>query len=339
MRTTPDFSIDHEQLSPVRKFLDKRGLDLPPIPVDMQEDWSLPFMRWVVDQTTDGMECRLQQDDHPGIVIGTHRDIVCDPALYNLARVEAGRPTTHIVLGSNLARQDWVRRIMEANKALFIDRSLTGKAALKQQIRLSKEVGSIVRNGGHVWIAQAPGRAKNGWDETHSGLLRMLALDWGGEELGPAALDGLLRPLAIRYAYNPCDGLLIEEKIRGSKKEQDDERSMLMGLEGWKGKIRMSEGQAISTEHMDKEAGWNGLAKEIDRQMDRLVEFSSWAVAARSALHEAGTASLPMGMQERARSLQEAHQDTLGTLSEDSLFRHMCEVYREGSRQGLVTSD
>lgn len=295
-------------------------------------------MRWVVDQTTDGMECQLQQDDPPGIIIGTHRDIVCDPALYNLARVEAGRPTTHIVLGSNLARLDWVRRIMEANKALFIDRSLSGKAALQQQIRLSKDVASIIRDGGHVWIAQAPGRAKNGWDETHSGLLRMLALEWGGEEMGPAALNHLLRPLAVRYGCNPCDGLLIEEKIKGSKTEQDDERSMLLGLEGWKGKVRMAEGSTISTEGIDKEAGWVELASEIDRHMDRLVECSPWALAARSAIEEGAETSLPLDMQERARSLRDAHQATLGGLSEEILLQHLCEVYREGSRKGSLTS-
>lgn len=339
MRTTPAFSIDQEQLSPVRKFLDKRGLDLPRIPADIQEDWSLPFMRWVVDKTTEGMECQLQPNDPAGIVIGTHRDIVCDPALYNLARVEAGRPTTHIVLGSNLARLDWVRRIMEANKALFIDRSLSGKAALQQQLRLSKEVANIIRDGGHVWIAQAPGRAKNGWDETHSGLLRMLALEWGGEEIGPAALDGLLRPLAIRYGCNPCDGLLIEEKIKGSKTEQDDERSMLLGLEGWKGKVRMAEGGTISTAGLDQDAGWPELAKEIDRQMDLLAECSPWAAAARSAFETEGATTLPKDLQQRAHDIREAHQDTLGALSEETLLRHLCEVYREGSKEGGVTAD
>ena len=54
----------------------------------------------------------LPDSDPPCIILSTHRDIVCDPSLYNLARVEAGRPTTHIVLGTNLANKPWVRDLM-----------------------------------------------------------------------------------------------------------------------------------------------------------------------------------------------------------------------------------
>ena len=48
-------------------------------------------------------EAAIGSEDPPGVILSTHRDIVCDPALYNLARVEAGLDTTHIVLGTNLA--------------------------------------------------------------------------------------------------------------------------------------------------------------------------------------------------------------------------------------------
>ena len=66
------------------------GMELPRHPACMQDDWSLPFMRWVVAETTSGMEAALGTEDPPGVILSTHRDIVCDPALYNLARVEAG---------------------------------------------------------------------------------------------------------------------------------------------------------------------------------------------------------------------------------------------------------
>ena len=126
---------------------------------------------------------RHRGEDLPGVI--RHRDIVCDPALYNLARVEAGLDTTHIVLGTNLASIPWVKEVMQLNKALFIDRSATGRAALEQQISLSNRIAEVVADGGKVWIAQSPGRTKNGVDKTHPAILRMLALAHGGEKGGP----------------------------------------------------------------------------------------------------------------------------------------------------------
>ena len=135
--------------------------------------------------------------------------------------------TTHIVLGSNLANVHWVKDLLVANKAIFIDRELTGRAAMEQHRGLSERIASIVRGGGHVWIAQAPGRSKDGKDETHVGLLRMLGMAWGGEELGAGALKGLLRPVSMRYDVNPCDALLLREKLTGRKAEGDDELSLI----------------------------------------------------------------------------------------------------------------
>lgn len=336
MDATSNTVLDQDALNAIRVFLGDRGLDLPLVPENIQEEWSLPFMRWVVERTTSGMECHLQPEDNPGIIIGTHRDIVCDPALYNLARVEAGWPTTHIVLGSNLARLDWVRKIMEANKALFIDRSLSGKAALQQQIRLSKDVARIVRQGGHVWIAQAPGRAKKGWDETHGGLLRMLALDWGGEELGPAALDGVLRPLVIRYERNPCDGLLVKEKLRGGKSMRDDERSMLAGLEGWKGRVRLAEGVPLDLSGWSQESTWTELAMEVNQKMDAMLPRGNWAKAAIAALGDQRYEALPAAFRERATELMQAEPESIGEASEETVLQHLCEVYREGSPTASV---
>ena len=206
--------LDRPDVDLMLERLSEFGIDLPRRPKSIQKDWSLPFMRWVVANTTDGMEASLENADPPGIVLSTHRDIVCDPALYNLARVEKGMDTTHIVLGTNLAGIPWVREIMDLNKAIFVDRNTTGRAALEQQIRLSNNIADIVASGGKVWIAQAPGRTKNGVDNTHPALLRMLGLAHGGEKEGAAALNGLIRCVAIRYDINPCDGRVVADQVR-----------------------------------------------------------------------------------------------------------------------------
>lgn len=323
--------FDVPEIIGVRQYLASLGLDLPPHPEDIQEDWSLPYMRWVVEHSTSGLDCTLQPDDAPGIRICTHRDIVCDPALYNLARVEAGFPTTHIVLGSNLAQLDWVRDLMIANKAIFIDRTLSGRAALQQQIDLSRRIADIVEDGGQVWIAQAPGRAKAGRDETHGGLLRMLGLAWGGEEKGPRALEGVLRPVVIRYDVNPSDALLVREHVTGNKGHRDDIVSMKLGLEEWKGRVRMAEGRDVDTDlPVDKE-GWGLLAKEVDRSMAETGIAGQWAREAEMALRRRNFDGLSGAFAERMESVKRECAEWGLELEETDLADAMCRVYREVS--------
>lgn len=277
-------------------------------------------MRWLVEETTSGLEARLHADDPPGIIVSTHRDIVCDPALYNLARVEAGRPTTHIVLGTNLAGRPWVKELMTLNKALFIDRSLRGKSALKQQMELSQSIRSVVDGGGHVWIAQAPGRAKNGCDQTHPGLLRMLALAYGGEDVGVRALDGLLRGLAVRYDRNPCDHRIVMERILGTKPEGEDEMSMVLGLEGWKGRVQIGEAPILHLEGEEGELDWAGLAARLDRDIQSLPVHGEWSSPC-SATDASFQSRMEHVVTEVLKAIPDADRQTIWTMAE--------EVYRE----------
>lgn len=280
MNPTPlDSFLQRPEVPRVLQGLRARGLSIPDLPEDLQRDWSLPFMRWLVEETTSGLTAQLNEEDPPGIIVSTHRDIVCDPALYNLARVRAGRPTTHIVLGTNLAGRPWVKDLMSLNKALFIDRSLRGRSALKQQMELSQSIRAVVEDGGHVWIAQAPGRTKNGCDQTHPGLLRMLALAFGGEDIGVRALDGLLRGLAVRYDRNPCDHRIVVERMLGSKPEGEDELCMVLGLEGWKGRVQIGEAPVLHLDETSAEWDWSRLAAHLDRDIQALPIHGEWAEA------------------------------------------------------------
>ena len=279
-------------------------------------------MRWLVEETTAGLDAQLNAEDPPGIIVSTHRDIVCDPALYNLARVEAGRPTTHIVLGTNLAGRAWVKELMSLNKALFIDRSLRGKSALKQQMELSKSIRAVVEDGGHVWIAQAPGRTKNGCDQTHPGLLRMLALAYRGEDMGVKALNGILRGLAIRYDRNPCDHRLVVERMLGEKPEGEDEMSMVLGLDGWKGRVQLCEAPVLRLEDDDADLDWVGLAARLDQDIQSLPVHGEWASPA--GLQDASFRHhVKKVVQEVQRAIPNADTETIAMMVE--------EVYREVS--------
>lgn len=300
--------------------LSSMGLDLPAMPEDMQREWSLPFMRWVVAETTSGMQAQLSAKDRPGIVVGTHRDIVCDPALYNLARVESGRDTTHIVLGSNLAGHPWVKQLMVLNKAIFIDRTAKVRAAWEQQQKLSERIANIVQGGGTVWIAQAPGRAKSGLDKTHPGLLKMLGLAWGSDSMGPAALDGLLRPLVIRYDKNPCDALIVKERLLGQKVPGDDEASMRLGLLGQKGRVQLWEGDPIHTGDLEQRKDWSIVAERLDEAMASSGIHGEWSRLADP---------VPEAFTSRLLHIQTALADSCPAASLEQLKLHLLEVYRE----------
>ena len=324
-----DSFLHRPEVARLLEWLESRGLKLPELPTDIQKDWSLPFMRWIVMQTTHGVDAFLQPEDPPGILLSTHRDIVCDPALYNLARTEAGRPTTHIVLGSNLAKKPWVKELMALNKALFINRDLSGRAALQQQLVLSQQIAEVVKDGGHVWIAQAPGRAKDGLDRTHPGLLRMLGLAFGGEKMGASVLDGLIRPVAIRYDVNPCDARIVAERIRGEKPSGDDEISMLEGMEGWKGKVRIAEAPPVSLAGLESRTSWGEAAQKMDDALDGCNISGQWAHAAKAALVE--DASLPDSLEKRIEEVQVKVSHWLELEDMEPVRQAILEVYREGS--------
>lgn len=331
MQDSDSALIQLPEVQKIRSYLLDKGLVLPEHPDEIQKEWCVPFIRWVAAHATCGVEATLQSEDAPGIRIGTHRDIVCDPALYNLARYDAGLPTTHIVLGSNLARLPWVKALLEANKAIFIDRSLSGRAALEQHITLSQTISDIVDDGGHVWIAQAPGRAKDGRDETSIALLKMLAKARGGDDLGPQALAHIMRPIAIRYDVNPCDALLIKERLIGAKDEKDDERSMKSGLEGWKGVVRIAEGATLQTDHENSREGWAAFARSVDHAIVALDIHGQWAHEAETALTRGDSANLSSEFEARIAAVGEKLEQFIGPVDRPKLTTMMCEVYREGT--------
>lgn len=322
--------LERPEVDMVLERLRTFGIDLPRHPNNIQQDWSLPFMRWVVANTTDGMESALEKADPPGVILSTHRDIVCDPALYNLARVEAGMDTTHIVLGTNLADIPWVRDVMDLNKALFIDRNATGRAALQQQIQLSTNIAEIVSNGGRVWIAQAPGRTKNGVDKTHPALLRMLGLAHGGEKQGASVLNGLIRSVAIRYDINPCDGRVVAERIRGKKLPEDDVASMLEGLRGWKGKVRIAESAPLEFDDTTGKGSWAAAAEQVDETVSGLPVRGGWADAAEASLRNPDSIA-DSELAHRIDDIREWVKDLMPGVDRGIVRECALELYREST--------
>ena len=102
-----------------------------------------------------------------------------------------------------------------------------------------------------VWIAQREGRAKDGFDKTNPGLLKMF---------GMAAKDNLLdhlislniTPVSLAYELDPCDVFKVPELLKTTvgeayvKAKGEDEMNMLFGMKGDKGNVHVQFGTPIN---------------------------------------------------------------------------------------------
>lgn len=209
---------------------------------------SKPVIEALLTSSTDVVTYSLPDDFNPdgALFISNHRDIVLDPSLINLALVEFGSSTTEIGIGSNLLGLPWVEALVRLNRSFIVKRGGTPREQLANSAEVAAYVREVVmQERRSVWLAQREGRAKDGDDRTSPALIRML-LDGGGAE----HWEGLrVHPVALSYEWDPCDGMKVRELLmreaNGGQYEKspgEDERSMKMGLFGWKGRVHVGVG-------------------------------------------------------------------------------------------------
>jgi hypothetical protein len=133
------------------------------------------------------------------------------------------------------------------NKAELLNNSKKLSAYIRHTITAKKT---------SVWIAQRPGRTKNGNDKTEAGLLKMFNMS-GGIDFAGSFRELNIVPLAISYEYEPCCAAKIKEllsiKLTGSylKRPEEDLMSIITGITQPKGRIRISVTRPLS-EYIDK---------------------------------------------------------------------------------------
>lgn len=236
--------------------------------------------------TTQGIEVFGLQNLKPNqayLFLSNHRDIVLDSAFINYILHREGFPTTRIAIGDNLLQKAWIADLVRLNKNFIVHRNIAPRQAYSYSHRLSSYIKhSIAFDGASVWIAQREGRTKDGWDKTHAGLLKMMALS---HEDGPvAAFEALhLVPVSIAYEWEPCDGLKAREnwlKARDGKYEKqpgEDLISMKTGMASPKGKVRIHFGNPLVKN--DLEQCFNGRNtndgfRELGALIDRFVSLN-----------------------------------------------------------------
>lgn len=257
---------------------------------DLQERISV-YMRRMLATTTDAFDVDGLDKLDPErayLFIGNHRDIALDPAFVNYALYQAGRNTVRIAIGDNLLQKPYVTDLMRLNKSFIVPRSARGKRAMLAAYQaLSGYIRhSIVEDNHSVWMAQREGRAKDGIDRADPAIVKMLTMAHRQQDksasLGDAIRELRMVPVSISYEYDPCDLQKARElhavhsEGRYEKVEFEDIRSIVAGITGAKGRIKLTFGEMLDADFETPDQ----VADEIDRQvLDGYHTFPSHQLA------------------------------------------------------------
>ncbi|MGB0511359.1 MAG: hypothetical protein ACPGGB_10610, partial [Flavobacteriales bacterium] len=134
--------------------------------------------------------------------------------------------------------------------------------------------------------------------------------------------------VAIRYDVNPCDGRVVAERLRGEKLPEDDVASMLEGLSGWKGRVRLAETRPLTFDGMVGKEGWAEAALGVDAALEVLPIQGAWADAAKKGLSEGAEIADP-GLASRVADIGAHVNAILPGMSDADIRECALEFYRE----------
>jgi hypothetical protein len=256
---------------------------------DFQLSFMHPLVYSILNKTSQGLSCDGFEQLIPGtpyLFVSNHRDIVLDSAIFQLLLADYGHPTSEITYGNNLLFSQLATDLGKVNRMLKVIRGGNKMELFRNSHRLSTYIRYSIRDKkSSIWIAQRPGRTKDGNDKTETGLLKMFNMS-AGDDFYDAFYELNIVPLAISYEYEPCCALKIKELMLSQegtyqKKPNEDLISILRGITQPKGKIHLSIGKPVNQilELADQEDTQNKkiikLANLID--MEIYKHFKCWS--------------------------------------------------------------
>ena len=207
------------------------------------------------------------------LFISNHRDIIMDCALLDYALLIAHKPLCEMAFGDNLIVNQFVEDLFRMNGGVIVKRELPMKEKYLESKRLSRYfVELITEEHRSIWVAQKSGRSKDGIDETHPSIIKMLYLSQRGTGVDFSEFINRMNivPISISYEYDPNDiNKGREEVIRQhhageyEKKKYEDLISMCKGMKCQKGKVHLSVGTPLSGTFRTPEE----VAEAIDHQI------------------------------------------------------------------------
>lgn len=275
---------------------------------ELQDKIMLDVLRGVLAKTTDGLSTGgLEHLEAVGprncLIISNHRDIVLDPSFLQLILRNNGFDFTEIAAGNNLISLRFVADIMRSNRMIIVKRDGTSRELYEASQQLSQYIRKRItaqEGGSSVWIAQRQGRAKNGYDTTEQGLMKML--DMSGTSTFEENFKELsIVPLSISYEYEPCGirkarELLIKE-INGTyeKSQFEDVESVVTGIRQRKGRLHYQFCRPVTAEEfaecaaLSRNDRYRHLASIIDSRI--LDGYKVWPTSEYAAQMLSGAAA------------------------------------------------
>lgn len=181
-------------------------------------------------------------------------------------------------MGDNLLKNPYVEKLLRSNKMIKVIRGINARSLYLSSQLLSRYIRQTVTSGtSSVWIAQREGRAKDGFDITEQGLLKMF--DMSGTADFVTNFDELhILPLSISYQYEPCDimkarEILISRTRKYVKGENEDLASIISGIKEFKGNVHLHVGKPLSREEIQEASlcNKNDRYQYIRSAMDRRI--------------------------------------------------------------------
>jgi hypothetical protein len=248
-------------------------------------------LKRILEESSDGLNTegfeKLDKDT-PYLYISNHRDILLDTSLLNYILFEKGMNMTASAIGDNLVRLPFLNTLSRVNRNFLVLRGLPPREMLQSSRLMAEYVQELLINQNRsVWIAQREGRTKDGNDATNTGVLKMLSMAAGKENVGQYFKKCRIVPVSISYEYDPTDALKLPELLAKSKNEtyvkheNEDFNSILRGLLGQKKGIHFHAGDVLDVEMDSISALENNnqqvksLAQLIDKQI--IGNYKLWA--------------------------------------------------------------
>lgn len=195
--------------------------------------------------TTEGFDSL--DPDTSYLFISNHRDIILDTSLLNVALYDHGLIMTASAIGDNLVQKSFLLALSKLNRNFLIRRGLSAREMLQSSRLVSDYIRKLIaKENRSVWIAQREGRTKNGDDRTQQGVLKMIAMARGKQDLIPYIKKLRIVPVSISYEFDPTDVLKMPELMAKHydqeyvKSGNEDFNSILKGVTGQKKRIHIA---------------------------------------------------------------------------------------------------
>lgn len=212
----------------------------------------------VIEKSSDGFTTsgfNNLEPNKPYLFISNHRDIILDTSLLNVALFENGLVMTASAIGDNLVKKPFLLALSKLNRNFLIKRGVAPREMLQNSITVSNYIKHLLKEENRsVWIAQREGRTKDGNDKTQQGVLKMIGLASGKQDVLTYLAELNIVPVAISYEFDPTDMLKMPElmakhyDIEYKKSNNEDFNTILKGVMGQKKRMHIAVGPLLNNE-------------------------------------------------------------------------------------------